>query len=559
MAADKGTQEAIKKLVAARPRELLNIIDGDMVLQQNFMGTREPLVKGLRFLVEDFRQQANLVMESGARGKGADATALRSTASTLSLLADAVANVDIECEGMAPPPAGRTREQVVESAGLDEAVHGFEPSAGGKCGALIQREGISAVCGRYASHPAHRSTGSLGTGTPEGLAVLVTERAAAQQPAPADERAALAAYLKGETNTMPEFTGFADPGPSTVTNAGPPGEWPEHVTQRGPVTDPEILKAAKVLEPATAVVFAEPAAAPRTGDPVMPGRRLTFAELRVRPPVEPVPHTSNSQVTQMNDCGLQARLSRYEPGVIERPQWHLVGGKALHRAAETFERALLADQLPVASDHAEALWQDAFNAEIIAQVLACPQVPQDDWRASGRGGSEGYTWWLTQGPDMVKRYLDLRLAELDRAMLMLPDGTPVLELEGVLDVEGTLHKVVIDQAWRWGPNDIVIDDLKSGANAPRGGTFQPAQYAWFMHKVLGYGTGGSKIYGRYWDARKGTYSTPVDLLELHPWDEIVWRIKDTQVKKDLGLFGPNPGPFCGGCAVKHACPVVSRG
>lgn len=569
--ADKGTQEAIKKKVDARPRALLDIMDAEMVTQQNFEGTQGALVLGLRFLVEDFREQANLVMESGARGKGAEATALRSTASALSLLADGVEKVDLDHGAPAPV---RTREQVVADAGLDEPVHGFRPfDSSGKCGERVTRGTLSEMCGRYLSHPAHRSTSSLGSGTPDGLKALVTERAASQQPTPSDESEAMRAYLRGDTDTMPEFTGFADPrtlddsadgdgqGPSMPVLPNPlaGAEWPEHVTQRGPVTDPQILKAAKVLEPVP-VVFAEPSPAVRTGDPVMPGRRLTFAELRAPAPVAPVPHTSNSQVTQMNDCGLQARLSRYEPGVIERPQWHLVGGKALHRVAEEFERMVLAQD----PEHiyvrvsAKELWKAAFNTEIIAQVMACPQVPQDDWRASGRGGSEGYTWWLTSGVDMVQRYLDMRLVNLDRAILWR-DETPVLELEGVLDVEGTPHKVVIDQAWRWGANDIVIDDLKSGANAPRGGTFQLAQYGWYLHKELGYGYEGSRIYGRYWDARKGTYSAPVDLLELHPWDEIVWRIKDAQAKKDAGLFGPNPGPFCGGCPVKRACPVVSRG
>jgi hypothetical protein len=593
--ADKSTIEAIGKLVAARPRELLNIIDGEMLLQQNFEGTRDPLVKGLRFLVEDFRKQAELVMDSGARGRGAEATALRSTASTLSLLAAEVATVDLDeptppagavpvqwctsTDEHGPHPHEREAERAGEIvrlqfqcdghherdlSGLDALVADraaaermtIDPAVGpdftgGAFTALFAEPGLP---GDPAAVHAPEEPDDAGDGDGQEPSMPVLDAPSV------DESARMRAYLAGETDVFP---GDA-PEPSPLAGV----DWPAHRTERGPVTDPEILEAAKVLEPVPASMFVEPMQGRTYGaEPVIPGRRLTFAELRQAPPIAPIAHTSNSQVTQMNDCGLQARLSRYEPGVIERPQWHLVGGKAVHRVAEEFERLVLEvknpqyvkDRVKLAGG-AAGLWKAAFNAEIIAQSIACPQVPQDDWRASGRGHAEGYTWWLTQGVDMVQRYLDLRMAELasapDRVIMGANGGAPMIEHEGVLDVEGTPHKIVIDQVWRWGPAMLMINDLKSGANAPRGGTFQLAQYAWYLRMTLGY---EGKIYGQYWDARKGTYSAPVDLIELHPWDEIVWRIKDAQAKKEAGLFGANPGPFCGGCAVKHACPVVSRG
>jgi hypothetical protein len=577
--ADKSTMDAIQKLVDARPRALLDTIDAEVSTQQNFESTQPGLVLGLRFLVESFREQASLVMDSGARGKGAEATALRSTASTLSLLADAVAKVDPSDE----PTPGALRLPV-EWCGSSE-VHGphdfmrarrenespmLRDMLSRRCDGHHERDlsGLDALIAERSAAPSQVISVTSGTTVLDPpVTVAAGETVFMGFAAPADqssESERMRAYLAGETNIMP-----GDEPPASALPQAARDEFEAILTSgaapyAGPVTDPEILKAAKVLE-AVPVMFAAPTPLGKDfgAEPVIPGRRVTFADLRAPAPVEPVPHTSNSQVTQMNDCGLQARLSRYEPGVIERPQWHLVGGKAVHRVAEEFERMVLAvknpqfvaDRVKVAGG-AAGLWRSAFNSEIIEQVMACPQVPQDDWRASGRGGAEGYTWWLTSGVDMVQRYLDLRMAELDRAILMADSGgTPVLELEGVLDVEGTPHKVVIDQAWRFGANDVVIDDLKSGANAPRGGTFQLAQYAWFLRNVLLF---DCKIYGRYWDARKGTYSAPVDLLELHPWDEIVWRIKDAQAKKDAGLFGANPGPFCGGCAVKHACPVVSR-
>jgi hypothetical protein len=103
---------------------------------------------------------------------------------------------------------------------------------------------------------------------------------------------------------------------------------------------------------------------------------------------------------------------------------------------------------------------------------------------------------------------------------------------------------------------MVIDDLKSGAYAPKG-TYQLALYAWYLRQT---GREG-KIYGRFWDARKGAYSDPVDLLEAHPWDEVVVRVQAQQGKKEHGLYAPAPDwSRCGMCQVKHACPAaLSRG
>jgi hypothetical protein len=551
--ADKSTLEAIEKLVNARPRALL---DSMMVI-----GTEpspEMIALGLRFLVEDFRRQAELVMDSGARGKGAEATALRSTASTLSLLADAVEAVDTD-------PVEPARMLPTMWCGSQEVhgAHDYPDNLGGKHCLGHETRDLSGLDALVAERSARRVDApdsftrnvenGWGDAAVTGVGFTGFAEPGSFPTVDQTESERMRAYLAGETDVMP---GDAPP-PASPLPQQAKDEF-EAILTSGAAPYAENPEATNVFS------FAEPTplARPYGAEPDMPGRRVTFAELRQPAPVPVVLHTSNSQITQMNECGLQGRLSRYEPGVIERPQWHLVGGKAVHRVAEEFERMVLEvknpqfvhDRVKVAGG-AAGLWKTAFGAEIVAQVLACPQVPQDDWRAAGRGGAEGYTWWLTQGPDMVQRYLDLRMTELDRAMLHDRNGAPVLELAGVLDVEGTPHKVVIDQAWHFGAEDVVIDDLKSGANAPRGGTFQLAQYAWFLRMVLGL---DCKIYGRYWDARKGTYSAPVDLIELHPWDEIVWRIKDAQAKKEAGLFGANPGPFCGGCAVKHACPVVTR-
>lgn len=516
--ANKDVQQSIAKLVDARPRALLDTT------------TREGLTAGLRFLVEDFRRQAELVMDSGARGKGAEATALRSTASALSLLANGVEKVSLDGAGEVLPVPSRGGPKLPAEWCGQSHEHGPHDWP------------LSEPAG-----PARHCTGHHERDL-SGLNELVAERAAAgkteefsfAEPATVPEylrqgNPEMEAYLRGDTNIMP-----GDP-----------------VAQLLNRTAREILEDAPPM-------FAEPTAPP--GDPEMPGKRLTFADMRATPPTEPPAHLSHSQLTTLGECPSRYRMERLEPEVIARPKWANVGGKALHAAAEWFEQAthnagrnlrFVRDRIKTAGG-VEKLWAEFFSQAVFEQSMATPAVPPAQWKASGRGQSEGYTWWLTEGEDMLRRYVESRIAELGqinaRRVAQATDGTPAIELEGTLDVEGVPVKVVLDQVWH-DAGRTIIDDLKSGAYAPNG-TFQLGLYAWFLIKEFGF---DGPIYGRFWNARKGEYSEPIDLLEAHPWDEIVLRVLDAEARKSAGYYAPTPSySGCGSCPVKHACPAAIR-
>jgi hypothetical protein len=338
------------------------------------------------------------------------------------------------------------------------------------------------------------------------------------------------------------------------------------------VNTPELKAEAAAAMP----MFANPTVP--AGEPTMPGKRMTWAELRAPAPVAPPVHSSHSQATV--GCGLQYRLSRLEPDVVEQPRWANVGGKAVHAAIEWYERIVaeagtaqhVEDRVQAAAREWGAapgdlnprfIWQHFFREAIVAQALECPQVGQKDWKASGRGGSEGYTWWLGEGEDMLLRYMHTRKEELKMVtpprLILEVEHTPMIEHAGVLDVEGEPTEVVIDQVWTYAdrPGTIVVDDVKAGATAPNG-TFQLGLYAWYLRKELGW---EGDILGRFWNARKGEYSQPVDLIAAHPWDEIVMRVHGEQAKKRAGIFTPQANyGNCGPCMVSHACPAaVLRG
>jgi hypothetical protein len=561
--ANKDVQESIAKLVRERPRVLLDDIDSVILGEHNFTTSRHALVLGLRFLVDDFRRQAELVMDSGARGKGAEATALRAVASQLSLLADAVEKVDLD--GPEPTPSRGGPKFPAEWCG-DQGDHGPHdyPVPLEERG---DRDGYKHCTGHHARDLS-------------GLDALVGERAGAVMAGTvhvADLHRLPDGSLVSDPVPAAEVTGFsfAAPAPQhtmTVERV----EMPDYLLKPNPElesylrgddvapVEPTRINTPK-LKAEAAAMFAAPAPPSRPVEPEMPGRRLTFAELLKPPPVAPPEHMSYSQIGGMS-CGTQYRLTRLEPGVVERPRWANVGGTALHSAVEWFEKQVA--KAPRNAEYARArieiaggiaaIWVAHFGQAVTEQSLACPLVPPGQWKESGRHVKEGYTWWLTQGEDMLKRYLDARLGEIEQSVRVIaeePPGSPIIEHEGVLDVDGVPVKVVIDQAWlgSFDGGAIVVEDVKSGGWAPDG-TFQLGLYAWYLRKTLGW---EGQILGRYWDARKGTYGEPIDLIEAHPWEEVQLRVLPEQAKKQALLFSPNPSfGGCKSCMVSHACPAA---
>jgi hypothetical protein len=581
--ADKGTLEAIEKLRAARPRQLLDLIDALVATQQNFTTTREGLVAGLRFLVGDFRQQADLVMDSGARGKGAEATALRATASSLSLLADAVEKITLDGTGEVLPQVSRGGPSVPAEwcrKTEDHGPHFWElPLPPG--GNPLERGPLRRECTGHHERDltglkalvAERSAGGVRLHEgPDGSMVSdpfpVVEVTAFQFADPAGTAAVrrdgeLEAWLSGETNVMPPIRNHREDGPVSGVAAAvlqlTEAQSEAFVTPR--VNTPDQREAA-------AAMFADPKPLPGAAPP-MPGRVLSWADVRKAPTLEPPEHLSFSQGGTLDECGMQYRLQRLEPDVVGRPHWANVGGTALHAAVEWFETQVA--KAPGDAVYAKArieiaggfgaIWAKHFAEALTAQVLETPAVPPAHWKAGGRGQSEGWTWWQVEGEEMLRRYLEPRLEDMGRAIASALDGAPMVELEGVLDVEGVAYKVVIDQVWdgeSFGlpPGSLVIDDLKSGAYAPKG-TYQLGGYAWYLRLEQDV----EQVYGRFWDARTGKYSEPVNLLELHPWDEIVVRVHGQAAKKAGGIFTPAPDwSRCGGCSLKHACPAaLTRG
>lgn len=301
------------------------------------------------------------------------------------------------------------------------------------------------------------------------------------------------------------------------------------------------------------------------------GRRLSIDELMTAEPELPSPdHRSVSQLNDFSDCGLKYRLSRRTNGVTQPPAWWNVGGNALHAAIEELERAQVAGTItPALPD----LWKHHIGQAITDAYAAAPGIPMDSWRAA-RGGAENFTWWLIEGESMLGAYVDMR-AEMDRVdpgrrllRAETPDG-PTLALEWPFELAydsifnsttgqvGTIQGV-IDQAWLKGDGTIEIVDLKFGSSTPAD-TFQLGVYAHALRPRWPWALRPPQVItGRYWLGRKAQFTDPVDLLERHSWEEIVYRFRGMDAADRANIHTPRPSSYCRSCGVRGACPIGGR-
>jgi hypothetical protein len=579
---------------------------------------------GLMFLVEDYRRVAELYATAQLRGGKALQGECRAVASKLALLARGVEQAErTAVPQQAVPERGEFREVAPLAsaphlnAGLDETPHKFVPTdqdAGQYCSAEVVRNDETVKCGRYASHPAHRMTSPPPAGSPEGLERLVTDRANPRnEPGSVltpDE--ALRESMTIDPSVGPDFTGgaFTEAVLAARSDAERLVEGlmfqlsdpaPIPAPQRAGDRCPDCGETADVPSVCADDWHGRPVPAagmvvPTLSDPAaIPGERFTWDKLTMvlnLPAADPLTalglpeHLSHSQIETLRECGTKYLLQRAEnTGVVQVPQWSLVGGTAFHAAAEWFERTVLeagnAETVGAILNTRGGIgevWRTILGQTITDEAIANPLVPVDQWRAA-RKGAEGYTWWLVEGEAMLQKYIAMRMDELLtldtapwRRIWWRTEGerdVAMIENESEMDVNGVPFKVVLDQVWQVtrdnGPmriGDLLIDDLKSGRTLPVE-TGQLQEYAlWLDRQLHGADTTRADgnppaIWGRFYDARKGVYTEPVDLLERADWRRFSYEVAAADRRKRGGIFDPQPSSFCGGCSVKHACPVFA--
>lgn len=537
--ADKDIVNLIKKHDAERGGLFLDVL------------TREGPAAALAFLVEDYRKVAELYGNARMQGGKTLQAECRAAAAKLALLQRGVEQAAAATPKREPVPLASevsTPATVAAAADRHARVTEFVDSV-------------------------------------SGVRTLDGERVDAPKPV---------AYLKGDENMQPGPATFELSDPTPVEGFEPEGIDLRPALAGAPNDVPGAEAFAAALPAGSAVI--------ELSDPDRPpGNVLTWDHLQALlgggdPTVIGLPeHLSHSQRETLGECGTKYVMQRATAlGVVQVPQWALIGGTAFHAAAEWFEKLVaevktavfVEDRLRLAGGLGE-VWRRHFGQTVTDVAIANPQVPQERWRASDKG-REGYTWWLVEGEAMLGRYISMRLGELKDSgatqpwrsirwtEVEEPDGNgglvanwhPMIEHEASMHPAGVEYKLVIDQVWEVGEvpeasdagiagmrkGDLLIDDLKSGKSVPVE-TGQLEEYAMWLSR---FGGGQDRrIWGRFYNARKGTYSAPVDLTARMDWRRFEFETAAADRQKRSGVFAPRPTTFCGGCSVKHACPVFA--
>jgi len=267
-------------------------------------------------------------------------------------------------------------------------------------------------------------------------------------------------------------------------------------------------------------------------------------------------YLSHSQVETLTDCGEKYRLTRVV-GVPEAPAFWNAGGRAVHAAAEHFERERFLRETPDMQDAIE-VFHNTFEHEVSEAEAAWYERNPDDrdryepvpWRVANRG-KEDHAWWREHGEGMTRAYV-LQSEDDQTELAATPDGQPAVEVEFMVTIAGVPFKGFIDQIRQLPAKrgQLIIRDLKAGARTPTS-TTQLGEYGVAVSMLWGekYGT----MYGEYYMARTARTTPRLQLAATHSRASIEYAIATAWFMKNGGLFLPRPSAFCKSCAVRAFC------
>jgi hypothetical protein len=254
---------------------------------------------------------------------------------------------------------------------------------------------------------------------------------------------------------------------------------------------------------------------------------------------------SYSQITSVLDCGMRYRLERVE-GAPQTPSWALIGGGVVHSVTEVIDLDLVMHGRAWNQQQIENQCDAQFDIEI-EHHLTKSGIDTEDWIIGGRG-KEDQTWWRTEAPLMVKRWQDF-LTKSQWEIAVNADGSPLVEedFDNTYDYDTNLVGGVDRVLRNTNTGAYAIVDLKSGREPQS--HLQLALYRDALVPKYGHIT-----WGYYFMTRKGELSKPYNLDQYSP-TATADIVNGAHKIRELGLFFPKPGMFCGSCSVKAYCPA----
>lgn len=253
------------------------------------------------------------------------------------------------------------------------------------------------------------------------------------------------------------------------------------------------------------------------------------------------PHRSVSQINLFKRCAYAYKLTKIDK-VWRRPAAWLAQGSAVHEAGEAFERSGRSLTL----DETQAVFSESYDRHIND---ACEITPNTEWWfASGpyRGAVDIERRYLI-GLEQTKSYLDWYSNNPHEVIWVAPDGTPGIELEFDIDLDGIRIRGFLDAVIHDGL-DVIVRDNKTG-NKP-GDELQLAVYAVALAQQFGV---DKPMIGDYWMGRTGEPTKPYDLSGW-PRERVSAEFQELEALIQAGDFRPDPeASKCRFCDVSYSC------
>lgn len=256
-------------------------------------------------------------------------------------------------------------------------------------------------------------------------------------------------------------------------------------------------------------------------------------------------YVSHSAWSQYIKCGKQYELERVAK-VPHPPAWYLVGGSAVHKATEVYDR----DLAGVPDSGLGGLWADAYAREIEAAFQRWPE--ESEWTTAGRpradGSVQGYEYWDDRGLAALKAWVEWRR--------LMPHMEPVeIEWEFTLPIGGHVFHGFIDRVFynrKSGKTDVV--DIKTGSKRPDNA------HQLGIYKVAWEHSPDSQVHEPigecgWWMAKDGAIHNE----DMAPYSAKVLDALAAQYLRGVqaDVFLPNVAGHCFGCTVAEACAMVN--
>lgn len=199
----------------------------------------------------------------------------------------------------------------------------------------------------------------------------------------------------------------------------------------------------------------------------------------------------------------------------------------------------------------EATWQQVFDQEIEEQIEKTGTQP-NVWKAAGKAtkanpDKENGKWWEENGLAFSRSYIEWR-ESIQWNIWTTPEGVPAIELDLRCKFGEVPVRTIIDRIFVTPDGELVVVDLKTGAQMPKDQGLQLGFYASAVEQVFGV----RPAWCAYWNARKGGLSEPYYPNHLTP-EFLGQMLEEFMRVRENGPFIPNLSMNCGNCGVARAC------